>query len=468
MISSIWSDVRSGGAVSAADHRSAFQRDYDRVLFSTPVRRLADKTQVFPLDKNDGVRTRLTHSHEVANLARSVGARLLHEGFDFGAGPAQEDTVLPILSTIGLAHDLGNPPFGHRGEAAIREWFKDQASWIFTHKDSSTPEPLANPVPSHLCNEFLQFDGNPQTLRLLTQLQTSPAFVGLDLSAATLAASLKYSVRVSGVNDSVDWAKKFGYFESEVEVVKWVRSATGLSEGQRHPLTWIMEACDDIAYSVLDVEDSIKKMIISPDDIMTILKRECGVDLTGLEAKFSKSEETRRPTPIVRDMKAGYFRAFAIEVLVNHAANEFKSKRDEIYGYGLEKGLMKSSQLCKCLKGIAQRYAFGNSEVLKAEAEGGQALKFLMECFWSSITNREERDIFSTRNGANDRFAFSLISHNYIDATGLNEKNTNSSNNFNKNLPDRYWELRLLTDMMAGMTDTFCIDLYKKMRPLYP
>lgn len=254
----IWSDQRAGGGTSVPGHRSVFQQDYDRVLFSTPVRRLADKTQVFPLDKNDGVRTRLTHSHEVANLARSIGSRLDHESFKFGHTEGAERVTLPILSTIGLAHDLGNPPFGHRGETAIGEWFRARADWIFTHKTDGKEAELTEAVPNSLHNEFIKFDGNPQTLRLLTQLQTSPAFVGLDLSAATLAASLKYPVHISKIDKSKAGSKKFGYFESERRVVEWIRDATGLEEGQRHPLTWIMEACDDIAYSILDVEDSIK------------------------------------------------------------------------------------------------------------------------------------------------------------------------------------------------------------------
>lgn len=463
MTPNIWSDARAGGSASPAGHRSTQQQDYDRLLFSTPVRRLADKTQVFPLDKNDGVRTRLTHSHEVSNLARSIGSRLAHEGFDFGNPDTADRIVLPTLATIGLAHDLGNPPFGHRGEAAICDWFRQRESWIFTHVDETQKKELAEAVPANLHAEFTQFDGNPQTLRLLTQLQTSPASVGLDLCATTIAASLKYSVSVSKRSDQSACSKKFGFFESERPVITWVHEATGLQEGQRHPLTWIMEACDDIAYSVLDVEDSIKKFIISPDDILNILSRHCNGELVyKLKDRFDKADATDRPAPIIRDMKAGYFRASAIDVLIEHASNEFKLSKVSIYDYSRKKGLMDNSPLCDCLKDIAIKYAFGNSEVLKAEAEGALALRNLMTWFWSAITNRSKDAIDSKRSEANDRYAFSLISHNYVDAA----KN-NCSKNSNHALPTRYRELRLLTDMMSGMTDTFCIDLYKKLKPLY-
>lgn len=221
--------------------RSVFQRDYDRLLFSTPVRRLSDKTQVWPMDENDGVRTRLTHSHEVANLARSLGSRIAtqEEGL-FNADLHR--TIQPILWAIGLAHDLGNPPFGHQGEAAMGRWFKDREAWIFTHASEEDEKGFAEPIPEKQRLEFTKFDGNPQTLRLVTRLQTHAHGLGLDLSAATLAAMLKYPVSAENRNKDVPAHKKVGYFETERDIVNWIRDETGLKEGQRHPLTWIMEA----------------------------------------------------------------------------------------------------------------------------------------------------------------------------------------------------------------------------------
>ncbi len=192
-----WSDIRRGKANTdrKSDHRSQFEHDFDRLLFSTPVRRLSDKTQVWPLDRNDGVRTRLTHSHEVANLAKSIGKRLLKEHVNFNADG--NDVVLPILSAIGLAHDLGNPPFGHQGEAAIGRWFKKNSDWIFTHVQRySKPEEaaaLTEEVPEKFYPEFFEFEGNAQTIRLVSKLQASPGNCGLDLTAGTLSALMKYT-----------------------------------------------------------------------------------------------------------------------------------------------------------------------------------------------------------------------------------------------------------------------------------
>ncbi|MEQ1882503.1 MAG: dGTP triphosphohydrolase, partial [Burkholderiales bacterium] len=244
----VWSVTRRSPLPkrSVSDHRIPFEHDYDRLLFSTPVRRLADKTQVFPLDRNDAVRTRLTHSHEVANLARSMGVRLISEGIKIDSVPDPR-AVPAILSAIGLAHDLGNPPFGHQGEAAIGNWFKLRGEGIFKASRSWTG--ANRPIPKRLWPEFLQFEGNAQTFRIVSRLQVAVGGYGLDLTAGTLAALLKYPTSCDKRNKEIASTKKYGFFESEHKIVQWVRNETGLAEGQRHPVTWIMEAADDIAYS---------------------------------------------------------------------------------------------------------------------------------------------------------------------------------------------------------------------------
>ncbi|MGZ5905642.1 MAG: dGTP triphosphohydrolase, partial [Reyranella sp.] len=192
---------KSGSDDDRTGHRSEFERDFDRILFSTPVRRLSDKTQVFPLDRNDGVRTRLTHSHEVSNLARSIGSRIARERPDAFEGQDLDRTVLPLLGAIGLAHDLGNPPFGHQGEAAISQWFKDRYSWIFDRKADAEDAEKIQPIPHSHLPEFLAFDGNPQTFRLLTRLQTSIGKAGLDLTAATLVADPRQRIGAFEMRD---------------------------------------------------------------------------------------------------------------------------------------------------------------------------------------------------------------------------------------------------------------------------
>ena len=217
-----------GGSTHTEKGWEELERDYDRILFATPTRRLADKTQVFPLEKNDSVRTRLTHSHEVANLARSIGIRIAFDHAKDVFGPKHEElqiqrTVPALLAAIGLSHDLGNPPFGHQGEVAIQSWFAEM-------------DQEGGKLEGQIHADFLEFDGNAQSFRLLTRLQTLNDDFGLNLTDATLTSLLKYP---SFHNSKVNAHEKWGVFESERKVAEEIWKYTGLAEEQRHPLTYV-------------------------------------------------------------------------------------------------------------------------------------------------------------------------------------------------------------------------------------
>lgn len=469
MAASIWSDARLSPGKSEDDnaesrgHRTKFEQDFDRILFSSPVRRLSEKTQVFPMDSNDAVRTRLTHSHEVANLARSIGAKIHSKDPHSFDGQDGARVVQPILGAIGLAHDLGNPPFGHQGEAAISNWFTKRESWIFDRQSNDSLGPII-PVTSRHRREFTSFDGNPQSIRLLTHLHASQGRAGLDLTAATIMALLKYPVSASNVDKSHPAKKKYGYFCSEKDVIEWARKKTGLHEGQRHPLTWIMEAADDIAYSVLDVEDAMKKGIISPDDLLNTLRCDSkichGITYTNIHTSFQKADSLNRAPSIIRDIKIQYARTHLITELIQHATDQFIAAKAGIFGYTHAEALMDSSPLCERLKRIAREYAFGNPDVLYVEAKGRNALEELMDHFWNAIADREDTaQIDSKRSSASSRYVYSLLSPNYLEAALMVGEQANQPKAL------RYRELRLLTDMISGMTDTFSITLSDKIKP---
>ena len=415
------------------------------------------------MDENDGVRTRLTHSHEVSNLARSIGTRVFKDASVIFANTDLHDTVQPILAAIGLAHDLGNPAFGHQGEMAIGAWFEARADWIFTHGRRSGAT-ISTPIPETFRGEFLKFDGNPQTLRLLTRLQTHHACVGLDLSAATLGASLKYAVHVSNRDKGRAASKKGGFFEAERDVVDWIRSETGLAEGQRHPLTWIMEACDDIAYSVLDIDDLLKKGVLSADDVLVILKHDVEVkerdEIRKLEAKFIEVNQSERRAEIQRDIKIQYLRAYMIEALINDASDAFVRDSAAIHALTQSAGLMDENRLCEALKGVAKQYGFSHPSVLRTEAEGAAAIDGLMTEFWNAISDRETDDLRSNRRSARARYVFGLVSPNYIEVAEDAAARSGQAGGL------RYRELRLLTDMMSGMTDTFAMKLWRDLSAL--
>lgn len=468
-MTAIWSDRRAGDPVNEAakqdNVRSRFQQDYDRLLFSTPVRRLSDKTQVWPMEENDGVRTRLTHSHEVANLARSIGTRIYTANPNLFTGADLHQVVQPMLSAIGLAHDLGNPAFGHQGEAAIGRWFQ-QREWIFTnHTDKGEGLPVA--IPKDLHKEFLDFDGNPQTLRLVSKLQTNIAHLGLDLTYASLIAAIKYPVGAPNRVKGNPITKKYGYFESERTLVEKLRAETGLKEGQRHPLTWIMEACDDIAYSVLDVDDAMKKGVISPDDVIASLIADGGTAdhevVAKTRAKFGDVEAASRRPELARDIKIGYLRAYLIDTLIDHASDNFVAAGHAINNFSHGAPLMDDSPLCKKLKALAVQHAFNNPGVLRMEARGAEAIDGLMTMFWEAIHDRssEEFDnILARRSGAKNKYVFALISQNYLEDASRSASSDGIAGSV------RYRELRLLTDMISGMTDTFTMKLWEDLKDI--
>jgi len=248
------------------DHRTEFERDYDRAIFSNPVKRLQDKAQVFPLEPNDSVRTRLTHSLEVSTVAKglagAVAKWLLKKKILTDENSVRN--IEAIAMTCGLIHDLGNPPFGHAGEMAIRDWFakkfRQDKGFFFDFRMSDKGEQLVK--------DFLCFEGNAQTLRLVSKLQVLRDLYGLNLTAGTFSAACKYTATSKQSDrdpfdlDRPDHGKtKPGYFASENDVVRKVRKETGTGDA-RNPITFLVEASDDAVYSTADLTDGVKKGVL--------------------------------------------------------------------------------------------------------------------------------------------------------------------------------------------------------------
>ena len=265
------------------ESRSQFERDYDRAIFSTPVRRLQDKAQVFPLEPSDAVRTRLTHSLEVStvarDVARQVGRWLLEKRFL--KGQEQANHIETIATTCGLIHDLGNPPFGHAGEQAIAGWCEK-----FFKRESKLVEDWTD----QMKHDFLRFEGNAQTIRLVSKLQVLADDHGLNFTCGTLSAACKYTAASHALvkkETGPHHATKSGYFASEAALIKRVREQVG-TEATRNPITYLVEACDDMVYSTVDLEDGVKKGVV---DWNTVEK-----ELMGLANEHVKPCVQGRPT----------------------------------------------------------------------------------------------------------------------------------------------------------------------------
>jgi dGTPase len=415
-------------------NRTEFERDYDRILFATPTRRLADKTQVFPMEENDSVRNRLTHSHEVSNLARSIGVRLAFDHADQVFGEFHEQlqvkrNVPSLLAAVGLAHDLGNPPFGHQGEVAMQEWFN-----------------LRN-TNQEIDIDFVKFDGNAQTFRLLTRLQVLNDQFGLNLTVGTLAALLKYP-SVYGSTEMGGF-KKHGIFNSEKEIVGQVWEQTGLSAGVRHPLAYVMEACDDIAYSIIDAEDTIKKGYASFYDLIDFLESTNDDDVTKdvISTAKAKNIEFKRENLSSRelnDISMQMFRVKAIAVMVNDATDVFVKNVPKMMSGEIEAGfeLIKKSNcahLCKTVKSFDLRFGFQHKDVLKLELKGSNYITSMMDMVWSAIQypNSSAKPF--------ERFVFGEISENYRRVYESSDKSL-------------YNQYQLLCDVVSGMTENYLIN----------
>ncbi|MGB8226262.1 MAG: dNTP triphosphohydrolase [Sedimentisphaerales bacterium] len=428
--------------------RTEFERDYDRILFATPTRRLANKTQVFPLEENVCVRTRLTHSYEVSNLARSIGVRLAFDHAEQVFGPNHEKLKVKrnapsLLAAAGLAHDLGNPPFGHQGEIAIQQWFKE------------------NEHEENINFDFLEFDGNAQTIRLLTRLQVLNDQYGLNLTVGTLAALIKYP-SVYG-SDSKYGFEKYGVFKSEEPIALEVWKNTGLSAGIRHPFAYITEACDDIAYSIIDAEDIVKKGYASFYDLMDFLKFFDGRDNVIKEViKASKKENTKFKRDQLRsrvsfrelnDLSMTMFRVIAISVMITEATNVFVNCISNIMNGSITPGFKlieksKCAQLCKAVKDFDKRYGFQHKDVLRLELQGNNYIKEMMTMLWQAISKD------GNSNNPLDRFILGDISENYRRV-------------YNKTKKSSYEKRQLLCDTISGMTESYLIkklDEYKSLK----
>lgn len=434
----------------SGEFRTEHERDHDRVLFCTPVRRLADKTQVFPMERNDSVRNRLTHSHEVSNLCRSMGVWLAFQGRDVRENPGAARSVPSILSAAGLAHDLGNPPFGHRGETAIQDWFKQH------------PEVLDNEGGQQLSEaqrrDFVLFEGNAQTFRILTRLQLLNDDFGLDLTFATLAAVIKYPVGSDKIDPGHVASKKHGIFQSELDIAREVWQATGLGERIRHPLTYLMEACDDIAYTVMDAEDAVKKGLVSFSDLIAYLEQHCAdsfsTKLTAqAKAKHLEYRDQKISPAELNDISMQRFRVYAIAEMVKAATSAFEAQRSQINEGAFDIDLLAASDAAKfrdCLKNFDRQHAYRHKSVLALESTGTKTIWGLMDILWAAITQRSKpEDLGSARSTPFLAYSYERISENY---RRIFESPKNS-------MPLRYREAQLLTDMISGMTDTFAVDL---------
>ncbi len=409
--------------------RSHFHKDHDRIIFSSAFRRLGRKTQVHPLALNDHIHTRLTHSIEVGSIGRTLGIRvgeLISEKLPSWVSP--HDLGMIVQSAC-LAHDIGNPPFGHAGEYAIRDWFK-----------RAEGEQLLISLSEQQKCDIQTFEGNAQGFRVVTTIENHLYAGGLRLTYPTLGTLIKYPWLSSGAT-----AKgKFSCYLTELEFMKKLADELGLiSLGEnrwcRHPLTYLMEAADDICYAILDLEDAMELNILSFERIRPIMQKLCG-DLEFDDSVFHSQASSRRKLSALRGKAMENMVESVISVFIENYALIMKG---EYQGELLLDGNPQVAQGLAEAKTIARQEVFPDTRKTELEVGAYSSLGVLLGSFCQAVFEQHQK-------GA---ARLSYRSEKILSLMGIHA-------------PDPEWDLyhaymRVL-DFISGMTDNYAAYLSRQ------
>lgn len=421
-------------ADSQESTRSAFEQDFDRIIFSHPFRRLQDKTQVHPLPEHDFVHTRLTHSLEVSSVGRSLGRRvgevIIERHSDLKNNYTSHDFGT-IVASASLAHDLGNPPFGHSGEEGLSDFFK--------HHEGQQYKPFFSEVE---WADLTSFEGNAQGFRILNKSQ----YQGLRLTAATLGAFTKYPCpsHFKERDKSRKSQKKFGFFQTEQSLFDETATQLGLIKHNdhvwcRHPLAFLVEAADDICYNIIDLEDGCRLGLISLNETVELLAGILREDFNPEKAARIKSADEK--IGVLRAMAIGKLITDAVDVFLQHETDVLHGKFDQaLTDLGMYKNELKK------IIAISVEKIYRARHVVEIESAGFEVLPGLLEEFIKA--------------------AEQLISGNhakkYTNLARLLPAETQEVILANKE--NKYLHLREVIDFVSGMTDTHALTLYRKIK----
>lgn len=406
--------------------RSDFQRDYDRLIFSSPFRRLQNKTQVFPLPGSIFVHNRLTHSLEVSSVGRSMAnevANILIERHGYDMRTARLSDMADIVATACLAHDLGNPPFGHNGEKTI--------SSFFTEGKGMSLRPFLTP---HQWSDFAHFEGNANSFRLLTHKFEGRREGGFAMTYSALASVVKYPFSSTLCGEK----GKFGYFETEEETYLRVAEELGIPEIERgrharHPFVFLMEAADDICYQIMDLEDAHKLKILSTEEVKSLMLN-----------FFNKNEQEHMSASMKRlddpNEQIGYMRSKVIGALVGGCSREFTDHEKEILAGDYNGALTANipgrlSEAYAMCSETAWKKIYNSPQVIDIELAGNRIITYLMENLVGAVMAPEK---------AYSRLLLEKVPRQYdVRSESLNTR------------------LQGVVDHVSAMTDVYALDLFR-------
>ncbi len=442
-LNKLYSEKRVGknNPTTDVEIRTEFQRDFDRIIFSSAFRRLQNKTQVFPLPGSVFVHNRLTHSLEVASVGRSLGTSIgefIARAYEHDLTPKSQEfykySLSSVLAAACLCHDIGNPAFGHSGEDAISSYFVKNENIL---KAYFTKEQW---------QDFVNFEGNANAIRILTQHQPGKVEGGLKLTYSILAAIAKYPCESIAKDENYIHRKKFGFFQAELQIFNEIASATSMIKETenplvylRHPFVWLVEAADDICYNIIDLEDSHRLGIIENSEciemLISLIKNLHIDNIQKIKEQIDKIGD--------KNDKVAYLRAKAIHSLTMASKNKYEHNLTSIlngsYSIPLFNSLKKECKILEDITKFSYEYIYNHRSVVEIENAGYNVMYKLLSHFIPAIIKNESERIKSEKK------ALKLVPPQFI----YTEE-------------DIYKRVLGILDYVSGMTDNYATDLYRK------
>lgn len=438
----LFTSQRTGNHRSSQSSRTAFQRDFDRIIFSSAFRRLQNKTQVFPLPGSVFVHNRLTHSLEVSSVGRSLGTiigEFIHRKFESELDEESQVfypyNLSNVIASACLCHDVGNPAFGHSGEDAIASFFERNESDLkskFSEKEWA---------------DLIHFEGNANAIRVLTHQQNGKDKGGNQLTFTTLASIAKYPCEAIARDKKVLHRKKFGFFQNEKNTFLEIAKSTQMMQEnnnpiifKRHPFVWLVEAADDICYNIIDMEDAHRLGIVSTSDCENLF-----LDLIQSEGSDTERVKDKLGTLSNKNERISYLRAKVINSLINISVEMYKTHFEEIIYGNLSTALLdlfkKENSSLQEIERFSIAQIYNHKAVVEIENAGYNVMYELLNHFVPSVLKDKKHQ------KSYDKKALQLMPNQF--------HYTNGSD---------YQKVLGVLDFVSGMTDNYATDLYRKIK----
>ncbi len=454
---------------------ASVESDRGRIISSAGVRRLQKRTQVFALELNASIRTRLTHSMEVAQTARYIAktilSKLKEDGLEKVGLDGLENAFISTAEMTSILHDIGNPPFGHSAEQTINKWTAENALPILESFPATSEEIKA--LRALIAEDICNYDGNAQAIRVISKLQR------LNLSYTQTLAVLKYTRGAYETKpkkgDAFDYLKKKpGFYHSEKDFIQELQSVLEVKSGHRFPITYIMEAADDISYLTADLEDSAEKGILSLDEVYRIIKKECENEneaflLEILEEQYAKAKKDDEPYQF--NMFFILLRAKLVTPLVLHVAKVYLDNHEAIFNGEFNAALLeydkknKYYKAIKVLQNISIKHIYQNKEVQELELQGYAIVNGLLDKYkplielssedFAKLLQEERIDCFIAMR------LIKRVSSKQIVAYQHDVGKIDRSDHERYRILEWYYRVRLIIDYISGMTDDYALHEYQ-------